>query len=99
MPFGGVIVNRVTDQELLHAGDDVEDDLTALLGAKLARKVARNFEDYRELAIRDHDSIERLRHETGEPVILVPHLDDDVHDLDGLAAMNEHLFAEDSVRV
>jgi anion-transporting ArsA/GET3 family ATPase len=99
MPFGGVIVNRVTDQELLHAGDDVEDDLSALLGGKLARKVARNFEDYRELAIRDHDSIERLRHETGEPVILVPHLDDDVHDLDGLAAMNEHLFAPDTVRV
>jgi anion-transporting ArsA/GET3 family ATPase len=99
MPFGGVIVNRVTDQQLLHSGDDVEDDLSALLGAKLARKVARNFEDYRELAVRDHDSIERLRHETGEPVILVPHLDDDVHDLDGLAAMNEHLFAADTVRV
>jgi anion-transporting ArsA/GET3 family ATPase len=92
MPFGGVIVNRVTDQELLH-GDDVQDDLAALLGDKLGRKVARNYEDYRELAVRDHESIERLRHETGEPLILVPHLDDDVHDLDGLAAMNRHLFA------
>jgi anion-transporting ArsA/GET3 family ATPase len=93
MPFGGVIVNRVTDQDL-HVGDpDVAHELSALLGDKLAGKVVRNFEDYRDLAIRDHESIERLRHETGEPVILVPHLDDDVHDLDGLAAMNRHLFS------
>jgi anion-transporting ArsA/GET3 family ATPase len=98
MPFGGVIVNRVTHQELLHADGDVGDDLSALLGDKLARKVMRNVDDYRELAIRDHASIERLRHETGEPVILVPHLDDDVHDLDGLVAMNRHLFAPAGVR-
>jgi anion-transporting ArsA/GET3 family ATPase len=97
MPYGGVIVNRVTDQELLHNDEDVHDDLSALLGDKLARKVERNLEDYRELAIRDHASIERLRHETGEPTILVPHLDDDVHDLNGLARMNEHLFAPNTV--
>jgi len=93
MPFGGAIVNRVHDQELAEAEADVADDLAALLGDKLARKVARNFEDYRELALRDREQIERLRHETTrEPVVLVPYLDDDVHDLDGLRAMNEHLF-------
>ena len=97
MPFGGAIVNRVIDQELL-AGDDVADDLTALLGDKLGGKVARNFDDYRELAVRDHESIERLRHEVGSsPVLLIPHLDDDVHDMGGLRAMNAHLFAPDSV--
>jgi anion-transporting ArsA/GET3 family ATPase len=95
MPFGGAIVNRVHDQELADDDpDDIEDDLTALLGGKLAGKVLRNYEDYRELALRDRDQIERLERETrGEPVVLVPYLDDDVHDADGLHAMNEHLFS------
>jgi anion-transporting ArsA/GET3 family ATPase len=98
IPFGGAIVNRVIDQELLGGDADIEGDVAALLGDKLGRKVARNFEDYRELAVRDHESIERLRHEVGrDPVVLIPHLDDDVHDIDGLRAMNAHLFAPDSV--
>jgi anion-transporting ArsA/GET3 family ATPase len=94
MPFGGAIVNRVHDQELTEGDPDVADDLEPLLGARLARKVARNYDDYRELATRDRDQIERLRRETGrEPVLLVPHLDDDVHDAGGLRAMNAHLFS------
>jgi len=98
MPFGGAIVNRVHDQELADGDPEVADDLEPLLGEKLAAKVARNYADYRELAERDRDQIERLRRETTrEPVILVPHLDDDVHDADGLRAMNAHLFAPDTV--
>ena len=93
MPFGGAIVNRVVDQDLIEGDADIADDLSALLGDKLGHKVTHNHEDYRELAIRDHESIERLRHEVGSsPVVLVPYLDDDVHDLDGLEAMNRHLF-------
>jgi anion-transporting ArsA/GET3 family ATPase len=98
MPFGGAIVNRVHDQELTEGDAEVEDDLEPLLGDKLARRVARNYEDYRELAQRDREQIERLRREaSGEPVVMIPHLDDDVHDADGLRAMNEHLFAPDTV--
>jgi anion-transporting ArsA/GET3 family ATPase len=94
MPFGAAIVNRVHDQELADADPDVGGDLEALLGDKLARKVERNFADYRVLAECDRDSIARLRRQTGsEPLILVPHLDQDVHDLDGLDAMNRFLFA------
>jgi anion-transporting ArsA/GET3 family ATPase len=101
MPFGGAVVNRIHDQELA-AGDgedDVEADLAALLGDdKLARKVARNYEDYRELAEHDLASVARLRRETsGAALVLVPHLEDDVHDIDGLRAMNAHLFAADTV--
>ena len=33
----------------------------------------------------------------GEPLIRVPLLDDDVHDLAGLAEIAEHLFAEEAV--
>jgi anion-transporting ArsA/GET3 family ATPase len=102
MPFGGAVVNRVHDQELTEGddADDVAEQVAALLGDdKLARKVARNYDDYRELAEHDRESIDRLRHETGggAALILVPYLEDDVHDADGLHAMNAHLFAADTV--
>ena len=98
MPFGGAIVNRVHDQELAEGDEEIEDDLVALLGDKLAAKVARNYADYRELALRDRDEIERLRGETGSgAVVLVPFLEEDPHDASGLRAMNEHLFAADTV--
>jgi hypothetical protein len=76
-------------------GAAVEDDLAALLDDKLARKVARNFDDYRLLAESDRENVNRLLRELGdEPAILVPYLEDDVHDISGLIAMNEYLFKE-----
>jgi len=96
MPFGGAIVNRV--HEAGGAGGDLEGDLEALLGDELARKVARNHADYRRLAERDRENIDRLEHELGgEPIVLVPYLDEDVHDIAGLVRMNEHLFAADRI--
>ena len=48
--------------------------------------------------MRDYEQVERLRREAREePVVLVPYLEGDVHDADGLHAMNAHLFAEDTV--
>ena len=65
---------------------------------KLAQKVARNFDDYRLLAESDRSNVDRLLHELGRsPAVLVPYLDEDVHDIAGLVAMNEHLFAADAV--
>jgi anion-transporting ArsA/GET3 family ATPase len=91
LPFGAAVVNRVTEGA---AGEDVSDDLAALLGDKLGRKVARNFEDSRRLAEHDAAQIARLARELrGEPLITVPLLDDDVHDVAGLAEINEYLFA------
>jgi anion-transporting ArsA/GET3 family ATPase len=99
MPFGAAIVNRVhagADTEV--SGAEIEPDLAALLGDKLGRKVARNFDDYRALARRDAENVARLERELdGEPIVRVPLLDDDVHDVAGLAAVNEHLFAGDAV--
>jgi anion-transporting ArsA/GET3 family ATPase len=96
MPFGGAIVNRVHDAT--DAGGALDDDLERLLGGELARKVARNHEDYRRLAEHDGENVARLRRELrDEPVLLVPYLDEDVHDAAGLARMNEHLFAPDTV--
>jgi anion-transporting ArsA/GET3 family ATPase len=99
MPFGAAIVNRV--HEGIHEiadGGDVVDDLVALLGPKLGRRVAANFSDYRRIGERDRANVERLADELrGDPLIQVPLFDDDVHDLGGLAAVAEHLFAEKAV--
>jgi len=94
LPFSGIVVNRVHDDPGDAGAEGVEDDLGELLGDELGRKVARNFDDYRALAERDRESLQRLRKEIGaKPLVLVPYLDDDVYDLAGLERMNEHLFA------
>jgi hypothetical protein len=65
-----------------------------LLGEQLARKVVRTWDEERALAQRDRAALRRLRARLdGTPLIEVPRLDDDVHDLDGLARLNDHLFA------
>jgi anion-transporting ArsA/GET3 family ATPase len=100
LPFAGVIVNRV-HHDLL--GDAEPQDLQAALGdrlpADLAVRVAENFSDYHLLARRDTRNIERLRGELGDrPLLLVPHLDDDVHDVDGLLRVGRFLFASEAER-
>ena len=99
MPFGAAIVNRVhegADTEV--TGADVEGDLAGLLGDELGRKVARNFDDYRGLAARDAANVARLERELrGDPLVRVPLLDTDVHDLAGLAEVNGYLFAAGEV--
>jgi hypothetical protein len=51
------------------------------------------------LARRDARNVERLQRELdGRPLLLVPHLDDDVHDVEGLLRMHRYLFAPDSER-
>lgn len=89
MPFAGAVVNRVQTSEGVR-----RPDLEPLLGEELARKVESNLEDYRRLAERDQDNLEELRKRMKrKPMIQVPLLDGEVHDLDGLARMNDHLFA------
>jgi hypothetical protein len=51
------------------------------------------------LARHDARNIARLEAELdGKPLLLVPHLDDDVHDIDGLLRMHRYLFASDRER-
>ena len=45
------------------------------------------------LAERDQDNVDLLRRRLGRtPLIEVPHLPDDVHDLEGLRRMDSYLF-------
>ncbi|HEX2072071.1 MAG TPA: ArsA-related P-loop ATPase [Thermoleophilaceae bacterium] len=95
MPFGGLIVNRVREPVAASAGDaELESELDALLGEALARKVRHDVEDRNRLAERDTRNIELMRADLSDGELLtVPELSGDVHDLDGLAAVAEQLFA------
>ncbi|MFL5874639.1 MAG: ArsA family ATPase [Solirubrobacteraceae bacterium] len=92
MPFGGLIVNRVQP-----FGTEPADEpaLERELGdAKLAAKVVKTWDEARVLAGRDRAALKRLRAETGDSdPVLVPLLEGDVHDVDGLVAVHAHLFA------
>ena len=100
LPFAGVIVNRVHHDVLGDAEpEDVRATLGDLLPDGLAARVAENFSDYHVLARRDTRNIERLGAELGDrPLLLVPHLDDDVHDVAGLLRVGRFLFASRAER-
>ncbi len=95
MARDGTIVNRVH----LHgldglAVEEVQALLTVELGDSLARRTANNLADFDVLARRDRDTIARLRKELDEPnPVIVPHLDEDIQNLAGLARIAEYLFA------
>lgn len=90
LPFAGVVANRVHPQ--LPRGD-VSAEIEELVGEPLAAKVLAGWEEQRTLAQRDWASLDALRRTLRRrPMIEVPDLDEDVHDLDGLARMGRHLF-------
>jgi anion-transporting ArsA/GET3 family ATPase len=91
MPFGAVIVNRMNVEE------PGEDDLTGL-SPDLVQKVEANFDDFHALALRDRKNVEELTADLGDrPIFIVPYLDEDIHDLEGIEAMDEYLFAGEPV--
>jgi anion-transporting ArsA/GET3 family ATPase len=100
MPFGGVVVNRVHHDLLGDAEvEDVTAELAGALGDKLAARVADNFRDYHVLARRDAQNIERLGKQLrDERLLLIPYLDEDVHDVEGLARLDRYLFATEEER-
>jgi anion-transporting ArsA/GET3 family ATPase len=99
LPFAGMIVNRVHHDML---GDSSHDEVMATLdsglGGDLAERIAENFHDYHLLARGDERNIARLAAAEGHPLILVPHFDDDVHDIEGLLRVHRYLFATDAER-
>jgi anion-transporting ArsA/GET3 family ATPase len=100
MPFGGVVVNRVHHDLLGDAEvEDVSAELAADLGDRLAARVADNFRDYHVLARRDAQNIERLGKQLRDDrLLLIPYLDEDVHDVEGLARLDRYLFATEEER-
>ena len=100
LPFAGVVVNRV-HHDILGDNDatDLNEALADELEPELAARVAENFRDYHVLARRDARNIARLEPELdGRPLLLVPYLDDDVHDIEGLLRVHRYLFASEADR-
>ena len=90
LPFAGIVANRVR-REL--PADDVSDEVEELVGEPLAAKVLATWEDERRLAARDRANLDRLRKRLRRsPMIEIPQLDEDVHDLAGLERVDEYLF-------
>ena len=89
MPFGGLVVNRMHVVPAL----DGAGPLPGELGEDLAGRVATAAHELAALAEGEAATLERLRAELGDPpIIVVPELDGDVHDVEGLAQMREYLF-------
>ncbi|MGB0120833.1 MAG: ArsA-related P-loop ATPase [Solirubrobacterales bacterium] len=103
MNFGGAVVNRVRYR--LGTRKPNVKELTGKIDESLDRpdlseEIARNLAEYDVLAQRDAKNIKRLREILGdEPVIRIPYLDTDVHDLEGLSKINEFLFATEDERL
>jgi anion-transporting ArsA/GET3 family ATPase len=92
MPFAGVIVNRLHPLEEA-APVAVPAGLAEDLGDGLAGRVEASARELAALAARDDAERRRLLAALGHPpAIVVPELDDDVHDVEGLALMRTHLF-------
>jgi anion-transporting ArsA/GET3 family ATPase len=91
MPFGGLVVNRV------HAAPELDgelpEELVEELGETLAGRVATSARELAALAARDERNIAHLRDRLGDPpLVIVPERQDDVHDVEGLAHVREHLW-------
>ncbi len=100
LPFARVVVNRV-HHDLLgdRAPREVRRSLARVLAPGLAVRVAENFRDYHVLARRDDHNLARLTAQLDERrLLLVPQLDDDVHDVDGLLRIHRYLFASQAER-
>jgi anion-transporting ArsA/GET3 family ATPase len=100
LPFAGVVVNRV-HHDLLgdRAPREVRRSLARVLPPGLAVRVAENFRDYHVLARRDDHNLARLVAQLDERrLLLVPQLDDDVHDVDGLLRIHRYLFSSQAER-
>lgn len=94
LPFGGVVVNRLRDP-VTAPGPELRGALRAELGDDLGVRVAEAATDVAALAGRDAVNLRHLRRSLGDPpLVTVPQLPGDVHDLEGLAHVCEHLFSD-----
>ncbi len=91
MRVTGVLVNRIH----LDDGDrqEVGDELSKLLGRRLAGRVAANVRAFEGLAARDQAEADRLgRAVGGVPILYIPQLGGELHELAGLARVGSYLF-------
>jgi anion-transporting ArsA/GET3 family ATPase len=95
MPIGGVVANRVTTS-LWPPGRPTPDasQLAAALGladAGLSAGLARALDEHQRMAAADAAMVARLLEISPSAQVVVPRLEEDIHDLRGLAALAERL--------
>ena len=108
LPFGAVIVNKVHPLAEVEPDEGLGDAVSLALGEsadeaanpeRLASRVVTSFSEHQTLAVRDAKNIRRLAREMkARRVIIVPYLDEDVHDLAGLLKLDRYLFAGEPAR-
>ena len=103
MNFAGAVVNRVRYRlgtKVPKLGS-MRERIEAEVGdPDLAERAARNLIEYDVLARRDAENVQLLSERLdGEPVIRIPYLDTDVHDVAGLCEINRFLFTDEETRV
>ena len=87
MPFVATVVNRAHPDpaEAGPARPRRRKGAAADIDADLARALLQAYDDLHRLARAERRVVSRLEVDTGEPLLLVPELESDVHDLRGLA--------------
>ena len=96
MPFVGLVVNRVHPDPLAERGPVPR--APAAVDASLVHGLLRLMEDQARVARRERRGIARLQGLVGEPVVLVPELESDVHDLRGLKEVGELILEGGAAR-
>ncbi|MEO7198062.1 MAG: ArsA-related P-loop ATPase [Solirubrobacterales bacterium] len=98
LPLRGLIVNRVhRSASGPEDGRDAEHAVRAVVeDTDLAARILTSYEENRSLAQRDARSVEQLAAKVGGvPMLQVPELSDEVHDLAGLLELGSYLFDAD----
>jgi anion-transporting ArsA/GET3 family ATPase len=90
MPFLGFVVNRVHPDPAAVAATGAR----ARIDPEEAERLLECSREQQTLFRAERKTIGRLEVDTGERPILVPEMDQDVHDLRGLRAVGEALFAD-----
>jgi anion-transporting ArsA/GET3 family ATPase len=91
LPFGGLIVNRAR----LDPPGDLPAKAAKALGDDLAERVRIAAADVAVITERDIAGLAHLRRSLKDPhTVIVPQLPGDVHDLEGLTHITQHLFQD-----
>jgi anion-transporting ArsA/GET3 family ATPase len=94
MPFVATVVNRLHPLPADLAGGRARTRAPADVDPRLAAALVAAHADLTRLARSERRVLPRLEVATGEPLVLVPELESDVHDLRGLAHVAGLLFGD-----
>jgi anion-transporting ArsA/GET3 family ATPase len=97
MPFVATVVNRVHPDPAEAGGGRKRSrgrGGSAQVEPELAQALLSAYGDLHRLARAERRVISRLEVDTGEPLVLVPEMESDVHDLRGLAQVGDLMLAE-----